>query len=48
MKQNNNLKNQQESENMKIKGNAITKIGFSGEDLPTLEIPSKMVRNKIL
>ena len=29
-------------------GNAITKIGFSGEDLPTLEIPSIMARNKIL
>jgi actin-related protein len=29
-------------------GNAITKIGFSGEDLPTLEIPSIMARNKLL
>jgi actin-related protein len=28
-------------------GNVFTKIGFSG-DLPTLEIPSIMSRNKIL
>ena len=28
-------------------GNAITKIGFSGEDLPTLCIPSIYAKNKI-